>query len=464
MGSIGRTRIDSWKAVAAFLNRDERTVQRWEKDRGLPVHRIPGSRGRVFAYSDELTEWINRNPAETPSAPEAPERALPPVEAEALPLFPPSAAPASPVRRHAAWTALCLALLAGGVIAIRHLRPLRHPPEEAVSGSVRASTNKQAEAAFLHGRFLWGLRTPSSLQQALACFKDAERLDPHFAAAYAAEADTYALLPEFASMPPQQAFAGAKNAAQQALTLDPASAPAHRVLAFALFYGDWDIPQALAEFDKAVALDPRSAQTHHWYANALMAVAQLDKAEIEMQKARQLDPSSVSTLADEVLLDRQLGTPLDICLQRLKELSQAQPEFVLPLHYSAGFLLESGRMAEWSAQVKQIAKATQKPEDEKLAALSDRIVSDRVSAPAVLVRLCDQRSDPDILKSVSVAGMARACLLAGNQQAAADLWQQVFLQHDPEWLAFAARPMPKELVTSTKLIQLRKTVVNRITA
>ena len=43
-------RLDSWKEIAAFFRRDERTVKRWEKERGLPVHRLQGSAtGRVYA-------------------------------------------------------------------------------------------------------------------------------------------------------------------------------------------------------------------------------------------------------------------------------------------------------------------------------------------------------------------------------------------------------------------------------
>ena len=50
-------RLDSWKEIAAFFGRDERTVSRWEKEQGLPVHRLPGTKGRVYAYTDELTAW-----------------------------------------------------------------------------------------------------------------------------------------------------------------------------------------------------------------------------------------------------------------------------------------------------------------------------------------------------------------------------------------------------------------------
>ena len=49
----------SWKEIAVFLNRAERTVKRWEKERGLPVHRVPGGdRGSVYAYPRELAQWL----------------------------------------------------------------------------------------------------------------------------------------------------------------------------------------------------------------------------------------------------------------------------------------------------------------------------------------------------------------------------------------------------------------------
>jgi tetratricopeptide (TPR) repeat protein len=51
-------RLDSWKEIAAYLHRDVRTVQRWEKTAGLPVHRHATSRLRTaFAYRSELDAW-----------------------------------------------------------------------------------------------------------------------------------------------------------------------------------------------------------------------------------------------------------------------------------------------------------------------------------------------------------------------------------------------------------------------
>lgn len=52
-----RSILSSWKEIAAHFGVTIRTVQLWETERGLPVHRMPGIRGRVYAYTDELDAW-----------------------------------------------------------------------------------------------------------------------------------------------------------------------------------------------------------------------------------------------------------------------------------------------------------------------------------------------------------------------------------------------------------------------
>jgi hypothetical protein len=53
------TRLDSWKTIAEYLDRNVRTVTRWADQRGLPVHRVPGGRrGAVFAFKEEIDAWL----------------------------------------------------------------------------------------------------------------------------------------------------------------------------------------------------------------------------------------------------------------------------------------------------------------------------------------------------------------------------------------------------------------------
>lgn len=82
-------RLDSWKAIAEYLQRDAATVRRWEKTLGLPVHRVAGAPGRsVFAYTAEIDAWLkaadrsrlasedNPQPAATRAADDAGEPAM----------------------------------------------------------------------------------------------------------------------------------------------------------------------------------------------------------------------------------------------------------------------------------------------------------------------------------------------------------------------------------------------------
>jgi TolB-like protein/tetratricopeptide (TPR) repeat protein len=59
-------RLDSWKEIAAYLNRDVTTVQRWEKREGMPVHRHQhDKRGSVYALAGELNAWAKNRSLQT---------------------------------------------------------------------------------------------------------------------------------------------------------------------------------------------------------------------------------------------------------------------------------------------------------------------------------------------------------------------------------------------------------------
>ncbi len=53
-------RLDGWKAIANYLGRERTTAIRWAKERGLPVHRVPGGQiGTVYALRTELDAWLD---------------------------------------------------------------------------------------------------------------------------------------------------------------------------------------------------------------------------------------------------------------------------------------------------------------------------------------------------------------------------------------------------------------------
>jgi Tol biopolymer transport system component len=70
--SIVTDRLDSWKEIAAYVKRSVRTVIRWETQKGLPVHRIPGGeRQNVFAHRREIDAWMENGAAGSVDADDA---------------------------------------------------------------------------------------------------------------------------------------------------------------------------------------------------------------------------------------------------------------------------------------------------------------------------------------------------------------------------------------------------------
>ena len=63
MRETAGNRLESWKEIAAYLNRGVRTVRRWETEEGLPVHRhVHRTLGSVYAYKSEIDAWRENRP------------------------------------------------------------------------------------------------------------------------------------------------------------------------------------------------------------------------------------------------------------------------------------------------------------------------------------------------------------------------------------------------------------------
>jgi TolB-like protein/Flp pilus assembly protein TadD len=112
-------RLDSWKEIASYLNRDVTTVQRWEKREGMPVHRhVHDKRGSVYALAEELDEWIQSRRLRADEPEEK-------TEAE-TPLAVQSGDGALAGRKTHLWFGLaavvCVCIAAAGWLVIRHRR------------------------------------------------------------------------------------------------------------------------------------------------------------------------------------------------------------------------------------------------------------------------------------------------------------------------------------------------------
>jgi tetratricopeptide (TPR) repeat protein len=440
-------RIDSWKEIAAFFGRDERTVKRWEKERGLPVHRLPGERGGVFAWSHELTSWLNSAAAANGKSDE------PPLAAEPPPGPPPPPAPEIPSPQAAVpipataspsatilWIlALLIAVSAVAFFGFQFVRRSVRPSYETARGTApHHIPDAEAREFYLKGRYYWSRRTEDSLRQAIDAFTQAVIHDSEYAQAYAGLAECYDIMPEFSSMPRSEAFPRAIAAARKAEALDDSLAEAHRALAFPLFYWEWKVPAALSEYQRALQLDPRDEEAHHWYATSLLTLGRYQEAMVEIDKAQQLNPASRSILSDQALI-RFWNGDQTAAIQKLREIEQAEPEFFSAPRYLAGiafslkdyrtFIDQTKRLATLSndAQMLAIAKAAQRG----FAAGGEHGLLEAM-------RVVQQ----DYFDSGQASGLelARTCALLGRKQDAVTYLKAAIANHDYMVLNISAEP------------------------
>jgi tetratricopeptide (TPR) repeat protein len=278
-------RIDGWKAIAAHFRRDRTTVMRWARERDLPVKRMPGSsKGSVYAFAQELDQWLakpgNLDDTIVP-APEAPTSEQAPRQSP--PLW----------RRSLA--------LATGALALAAIAAVSLPWSAKPRGTIAAPllpTDPAVAALYLQARDDWAARTAVSLHKAVAGFGEVISRDPRFAPAYTGLADAYLLVREFDAMPDAKAYGQAEAAAKAALAIDPSNADAHRALGFIAYWWKLDNKAAGAAFQRALRLDPKSAQTHFWYGNVLVDNGEFAAGLDQLDHARLLDPGSFAITAD----------------------------------------------------------------------------------------------------------------------------------------------------------------------
>jgi tetratricopeptide (TPR) repeat protein len=389
-----KPRLDSWKEIAAHLGCDQRTAKRWEKSRGLPVHRLPGARSGVFAFQAEVDAWKRQRaldaapcPAQAPSPTHDSRTAHP----HPQPLLEPrqSSTPAAIARLphgivHArrSWSptlttagltlaALCLVVVA---LAIQH-RSLRGPSaNRQVSQPAAAEVHipgREVQDIYLNGRYYWNRRTPADLHRALELFQQATEKDSRYAEAYTGLADTYFLMVEFSGMSPREAYPPAIAAARRAIQLNPSMSAAHRSLAFSLFYWNWDRVNAEKEFRRAIQLDPHDPTAHHWLGNMFMATNRYGEALAELEQARLLDPTSISIKADRAHVLQNLGRDNE-ARQELQDIEKTDPGFLSAHWYLAQSDFGQRDDRAYLDQLRQLAAITRSTADVQIFRAAQR--------------------------------------------------------------------------------------------
>ncbi len=158
----------------------------------------------------------------------------------------------------------------------------------------RYTDNDEAYQLYLKGRFHFAKRTKEDILKGVEYFQQAIHLDPNFALAYAAIAESNNSLGKNADLPPKEVFPLAKAAATRALDIDPTLAEAHGALADSLAIFDWNWTESEREFGKALQLDANVSYIHLTHGvSYLVPLGKPDEAVSELRRAVELEPLSL---------------------------------------------------------------------------------------------------------------------------------------------------------------------------
>ena len=204
-------------------------------------------------------------------------------------------------------------------------------PEDRARLAKNPAIAPEAYENYLKGRFYWNKRSDENLMKAIGYFEQATHQDADYALAYAGLSDCYAIIGAtiFGTMPVDEAAPKARDAARRALDIDPDLAEAETSLATLKFNYDWDWSGAEEGFQRAIQFNPSYATAYQRYSLYLMAMGRFQDGFEQINKARELDPLSISinfSLGWRLYMARQY----DRAIEQLRNTLEMDPSYELP--------------------------------------------------------------------------------------------------------------------------------------
>lgn len=354
-----------------------------------------------------------------------------------------------------------VALLAGATIAIQG-DLLVHRLKQAVAPPVKASAARRPEndaqrTEYIEAQYLLSQRSSESIAQAIGMFKQITETDVRAGDAYAGLAECYGLgYWGFWKIDEERAINVSAKYAEKSVQADPGSAYAHSQLAAALFR-QLKVRDAQAEFEKALAIRPESAEVHHAYAVFLDDTRHADSGIQEMKRAIDLEPLSLAYKTDlgmSYFFAKRYGDAIAVYQSVLK----LNPGYIEAHEYLASMYVYQEQWAQAKAEYTAIDKLRGTHASENsLSAL--RIITqlktgERKKAQAAVEAIL---SSPSIQHSYSLADVYAQ---SGRSQDALPYLRQVADSHSLAMFQIPDDPLLTALHNTPEFQAISRQVLN----
>ena len=240
-------------------------------------------------------------------------------------------------------------------------------PEQEIRLAAIPTGNIDAYTAYVVGRENLLRREYASLVSAREQFKYAIELDPGYAQAHSALAETILItLANHQSIVREEAFGLASEHLDEALRLDPELAQAHAARGLMKMM-QWEVTrdgagnlEAAASFDRSLALNPNTADAYVWYSSLRRAEGRIPEAIELLTQALVIDPLSripYVNLPSLLAVEGQTERTTELLLQAIKLF----PDWGTPYTYLSNHMLGLGRLDEAVAWGLEAARLSEDP-------------------------------------------------------------------------------------------------------
>jgi TolB-like protein/Flp pilus assembly protein TadD len=224
------------------------------------------------------------------------------------------------------------------------------------------SDSLAASQAYRTGRLHWWRRTPDELQRAIELFAKALEHDSQFAPAYAAMADTWLLISLYGNVTTVKATKKAQTMIEKALELDPESAEAFAALGLAR----WQIGQldaAESALRQAIDLNADYIPAQLWLAGVLGQQGRYPEEHLVLQGAMQRDPLN-ELLMVNYASNLSIRGDWEAGRNMLSGLLDLRPDSTILLRFMSKMETYNGNLAEgWELANRAYQLAPDNPED-----------------------------------------------------------------------------------------------------
>jgi TolB-like protein/Tfp pilus assembly protein PilF len=297
---------------------------------------------------------------------------------------------------------------------------------EKTAMSKAPTSNPEAYELYLKGRFFWNKRTGVDLRKAIDYFNQAIAKDPNYALAYSGLADSYLLLSPYGAAAPKDSIPQAKTAVKRALELDDKLAEAHASSARILSGFDFDSQRAIAEFERALQLNPNYATAHHWFAaGPLLALGRFDESIAEAKRSIELDPLSMINNAD-FGNDYYFARRYDEAIAQLRKTIEIEPHSYLAHYYLGEALQLKGQMPDAIAEYRRAVELDDDPFALALLGQSYARAGRQDEANKILTQLNQEAKT----RYVDAYGVGLVFLGLGDKSHAMDELERAYREND----------------------------------